>query len=107
MMIITELTVTCSGVDRAGAPTHDRTVVADLAIDDHVGIVLMPTAQQRGNPEAGRPRPFGELLDCQLCGYSAPIGKRPHKRLRRVMMRCRDAGVSELPLRAMRRALDC
>lgn len=97
MMIITELTVTCSGVDRAGAPTHDRTVVADLAIDDHVGI----------DPEAGRPRPSGELLDCQLCGYSAPIGKRPHKRLRRVMMRCRDAGVSELPLRAMRRALDC
>lgn len=105
-MILARLTVYCCGRDREGEPTHERTIVADLGIDEQIGIVLMPTAQQRGNPKAGRPRAFGELLDCLLCGFRVPVGKRPHKGLRRVMMRCRDAGLPELSLVALRRALN-
>jgi hypothetical protein len=104
--MLARLTVYCRGRDREGGPTHDRTVVADLGIDEQVGIVLMPTAQQRGNPEAGRPRAFGELLDCPLCDFCVPAGKRPHKGLRRVMVQCRDAGLRELSLYGVRRALD-
>jgi hypothetical protein len=105
-MIIAELTLTCSGLDRTGNPTHGRTVIAALAIDDHLGIVLKPTAQQRGNPQAGRPRPFGELLGCQICGFRVPAGRPPHKGLRRVMMKYRDARVPELSLHDLRDRLD-
>lgn len=61
-MIRAKLTVFCCGRDRGNQPTHNRTLVADLGIDDQVGIVLLPTAQQRGNPEAGRSHAFGDDL---------------------------------------------
>jgi hypothetical protein len=92
------LTVVCSGRDRHGQPTHDRTVVANLGVEDTVGIVLMPTAQQRGNPQAGRPRALGADLDCLVCGDRVRVGKPPHRRLRWQIAQCQAAGVHEIPL---------
>jgi hypothetical protein len=97
------LTVTCSGRDRAGQPTHERTVVADLGVDRAFGIVLMPTAQQRGNPQAGRPHAFADDdLRCWLCGDAVRVGRPPHKRLRLLIARANSAGVHEIPLQALR-----
>ncbi len=107
MTMTARLTVTCSGRDREGQPTHDRIVVADLAIDDAAGIVLMPTAQQRGNPKAGRPHAFDEDLECPRCGPTSrvPVGKPPHnKRLRRWMRCANSAGVHQVPLHLLREA---
>jgi hypothetical protein len=96
------LTVYCRGRDREGKPTHARTVVADLGIDEQVGTVLMPTAQQRGNPQAGRPRAVDQDLKCLLCGDAVRVGKPPHKRLRRLILRAQAAEVREMPLQALR-----
>jgi hypothetical protein len=99
--MITELTITCVGRDREGRPTHEHTVVAHLGLDEQAGVVLMPTTQQRGNPQAGRPRAFGLDLDCLVCGDRARVGKPPHRRLRRVMRQCQATGIRELPLQAL------
>ncbi len=69
--MIPELTVFCVGRDNAGAPTHDRFGVAPLALDPQVGIVLRPTAQQRGNPQSAAPRRLtqaGDSFACLVCG---------------------------------------
>jgi hypothetical protein len=96
------LTVFCCGRDREGKPTHDRTVVADLGIDDYVGIVLLPTAQQRGDPKAGRPHAFGDDLKCLKCGDAVRTGRPPHQRLRMLIMRLHALGLREVPLQALR-----
>jgi hypothetical protein len=97
------LTVTCAGRDREGRPTHAREVVADLGIDDAVGVVLMPSAQQRGNPEAGPPRAFGDDLSCRVCGDAVRVGRAQRRGLRRVMMKANAAGIHELPLHLLRK----
>ena len=102
MTMTARLTVTCSGRDRAGQPTHDRFVIADLGIDSEVGIVLMPTAQQRGNPQAGRPHVLRDDLRCRVCGDAVRIGKPPFKRLRLLMRKWNAAGVHEAPLHLLR-----
>ncbi len=99
MTMTARVTVTCSGRDRAGQPTHERTVIADLGMDSTVGIVLMPTAQQRGNPQAGRPHAFGGDLRCWLCGDAVRIALR---RLRLRMAKANGAGLYELPLHLLR-----
>ncbi len=97
--MIATLTVVCSGGERAGAPTHDETVVADLGVDEFVGVVLLPTAQQRGKPSAGRPHAFGKHLVCGLCGDKVPVGKS----LRGKILRAHRGGVLRAPLQALRR----
>ncbi len=99
--MIATLTVVCSGRDNAGAPTHEETVIANLALDEQVGIVLLPTAQQRGNAAATRPRAFGEDLVCLLCDDKVRVGKHLH-RLRRTIMRASAAGISRVPLHVLR-----
>lgn len=100
--MIATLTVFCVGPDRSGQPTHDRTVVADLGVDAQVGIVLLPSAQQRGNPRAGRPRAFGADLECLVCGDKVRVGKPPYPRLRALVGEAHAAGVSDAPLQALR-----
>ncbi len=103
MTVTARLTVTCAGPDRAGLPTHERTVVADLGVDSTVGVVLMPTAQQRGNPQAGRPHAFADDdLRCWLCGDAVRVGRPPHRGLRLRMAKANSAGVHEMPLQALR-----
>ncbi len=96
-----ELTIYCHGRDRQGNPTHDRTEVAHLRIDAQVGVVMLPTAQQRGDTSAGRPHAIADDLECLLCGDKVRVG-RGLKRLRMLVMRLSAAGVSEAPLQALR-----
>ncbi len=103
--VIARLTVTCSGRDNAGLPTHDRQVLFDFGLDEQLGVVLMPTAQQRRDPQATRPRFLGTDIRCWMCGDEARVGKPPHKGLRKVILRATDAGQSEISVQLLRAAL--
>lgn len=96
-MITARLTVFCVGRDKTGHDTHDRTVVADLGVDNLVGVVILPTAQQRGAPTAGAPHRFGRNLTCRRCGDSVPVG-RGLRRLKRQILDAHAAGAPEVPL---------
>ncbi len=101
--MIGTMTIFCVGRDRAGQPTHDRTVVADLGIDVSAGLVLMPTAQQRGDLGAGRPKPMKQDLTCGICGDAVRVGKWPYRGLWTRVQMAREAGLTELPLQALRK----
>ncbi len=100
--MIPELTVFCVGRDNAGAPTHDRFSVAPLALDPQVGIVLRPTAQQRGNPQAAAPRRLSKAGDPFVCLVCNDRVRVQEKRLRLLIRRLTAAGVSEVSLQALR-----
>ncbi len=93
--MIARLTVTCCGRDNFGEPTHDRQVLFDFGLDEQLGVVLMPTAQQRRDPHATRPRFLGSDIQCWKCGDKARVGNPPHKGLRKAMLQARDAGHDE------------
>ncbi len=100
--MVAELRVFCVGRDNSGSPTHDRFGVADLALDPVVGLVLKPSAQQRGNPRAGSPHKLskgGGPFVCLICGDEVRVAE---KRLRLLINRLSAAGESEVPLQALR-----
>lgn len=103
-MTVRRLRVYCVGNDNNNCATHAPFVVANLVIDPAIGpyVLLGPTAQQRGNPQAGPPRKVaaaGEPLTCRPCRALVRVSDR---RLKRLIHRAHDAGVSSVPLSDLR-----